>query len=87
MGRGTAPAQAQCLLRHRAPNGPLDERKRVGRFPGQAHLYVFAWHGRSDERADQRDPEQWRFFVVAESDLPRNQKSIGLARLKELVTP
>ena len=56
--------------------------------PGrQAHLYVFAWHGRSDERADQRDPEQWRFFVLAEQDLPRNQKSIGLARLKELAGP
>ena len=78
-------------------NASFDIAPRTGRWtrenewvdsPGrQAHLYVFAWHGRSDERADQRDPEQWRFFVVAESDLPRNQKSIGLARLKELVTP
>ena len=56
--------------------------------PGQAGaLYVFAWHGRSDERADQCDPEQWRFFVFAKQDLPRNQKSIGLARLKELAAP
>lgn len=56
--------------------------------PGRpADIYVFAWHGRRDERADQRDPEQWRFFVVAESDLPRNQKSIGLAKLKELAAP
>lgn len=56
--------------------------------PGRlAHIYVFAWHGRRDERTDQRDPEQWRFFVVPELDLPRSQKSIGLARLKQLAAP
>ena len=86
MGREIAPAQAQCL-RHRAPQGLLDETERVGHLSRQAHLYVFAWHGGSDERADQRDPEQWRFFVAAESDLPRNQKSIGLARFEKLAAP
>ena len=50
--------------------------------PGrQADVYVFAWHGRDDDHADHTDPGQWRFFVVAERDLPQGQKSIGLKRL------
>ena len=57
---------------------------RAGRY---ADLYVFAWHGRNDEQADQRDPEQWQFFAIAESALPAAQKSIGLSRLRELVNP
>lgn len=53
--------------------------------PGRyAHVYIFAWHGRDSADADQTDPRQWRFFVVAERDLPRGQKSIGLRRLKEI---
>lgn len=53
----------------------------------QADVYVFAWHGRHGKEADQRDPEQWQFFAIAESDLPAGQKSIGLARLKKIVSP
>ena len=50
--------------------------------PGRhADAYVFAWHGRDDDHADHTDPQQWRFFVVAERDLPQGQKSIGLKRL------
>ncbi len=57
--------------------------------PGRpADIYVFAWHDeRRDDSAGHRDPGQWLFFVVAEQDLPRNQKSIGLAGLKALVSP
>ena len=57
--------------------------------PGRpADLYVFAWHGESQaDRCDQRDAEQWLFFVVREQDLPREQKSIGLKAIEELVTP
>ena len=48
-----------------------------------ADLYVFAYHGlRTD--ADQRDPSQWIFFVVAEADLPPGQKTISLNPLKAL---
>ncbi|MYB15451.1 MAG: hypothetical protein F4X41_00225 [Chloroflexi bacterium] len=48
-----------------------------------ADVYVFAWHGeRRREFADQSDPAQWRFFVVAESELPCLQKTIGLQVLK-----
>ena len=51
--------------------------------PGRlADIYVFAWHGRDDDCANHTDPGQWLFFAVAERDLPKNQKSIGLGRLK-----
>lgn len=57
--------------------------------PGRpADLYVFAWHDeRRDEYADHRKVDQWRFFVVAESGLPRNQKSIGLTGLRSIASP
>lgn len=36
-----------------------------------ADLYLFAWHPEADLRiADHRHSGQWKFFVVAESDLP-----------------
>jgi hypothetical protein len=50
--------------------------------PGRnADLFVFGWHGRTDEAADHRDPEQWQFFVVPERNLP-DQKTISLANLE-----
>lgn len=57
--------------------------------PGRpADIYVFAWHGeRRDEYADQRDANQWLFFAVAEQDLPKKRRRIGLASLKAIVTP
>ena len=56
--------------------------------PGRpADVYVFAWHGEVDERADHRDAAQWRFFVVAERCLPTGQKSIGLSRLEKIAVP
>ena len=55
--------------------------------PGRnAHVYVFAWHGGTGETADQREPANWEFYVVAERDLP-DQKSIGLGPLRRLVSP
>lgn len=36
-----------------------------------ADVYAFAWHGESERGvADQRDPQQWLFFVVPERELP-----------------
>ena len=56
--------------------------------PGRpADVYVFAWHGRDDNDADQTDPRQWRFFVVPERNLPPGQKSIGLRRLQDITAP
>ena len=51
-----------------------------------ARIYVFAWHGGRLAAADQRDPNTWDFYVVAESDLPA-QQTIGLAALRSLSTP
>jgi|LGOV01.1.fsa_nt_gb hypothetical protein len=45
-----------------------------------ANFYIFAWH----EGTDQPAPEQWEFYVVASSDLPKQQKSIGLTGIRKL---
>ena len=55
----------------------LDEPRRL------ADLYLFAWHPEVGSRADHRRTDQWRFYVLAEKDLP-DQKSITLPRLEEL---
>lgn len=55
--------------------------------PGRnAEMYVFAFHPRTDDGADHRDPEQWLFYVVPTAALPK-AKTIGLPRLRTLVDP
>lgn len=55
--------------------------------PGRnADIFIFAWHGRTDESADHREPDQWQFFIVPEHRLPV-QKSIGWAALNRLAQP
>lgn len=39
-----------------------------------AQIYVLGLHPLRDETADHRLPEQWRFFVLAERDLPDARK-------------
>ena len=52
--------------------------------PGRhANVYVFAWHGETQETADQRDPTTREFYVVPECELPP-QKSIGLNIIRNL---
>ena len=48
-----------------------------------ADILIFGWHPRTDDGADHRDPDQWRFYVVRESDLP-DQKSLGLPAIQAL---
>ena len=50
-----------------------------------ACLYVFAWHPGEDADADHRRPDQWEFFVVAETCLPPEQDSISLGPLVQVV--
>ena len=45
-----------------------------------ADIYVFAWHDGDDQRCS----DQWEFFVVPSSGLPRHQKTIGLSVLRRL---
>lgn len=45
-----------------------------------ADIYVFAWH----DGSDQRNPDEWEFYVVMAKDLPEGQKSIGLSGVREL---
>ena len=57
--------------------------------PGrQAHIYVLAWHGEFDESiCDQRDENQWNYYVIRSNDLPERQKTISLGRIRQLVEP
>ena len=49
----------------------------------QADLYVFAWHPKTDsDIADHRRPDQWKFFVVAEQDLPQEPLTKSIARTR-----
>lgn len=66
---------------------PKDGGPRVESPGWQADTYVFAWHGRQDKDADQRDVGQWSFLVVAERDLPAHDGRIGLSKLEEIVAP
>ena len=76
--------------------GRFDIAERTGRYEGlewiaepgrAAAIYVFAWHPVIDhDAADHREPEQWQFFPVKASDLPR-QKTIALSRIAKLSEP
>jgi hypothetical protein len=57
-------------------------RAEVGRH---ANIYVFAYHPITDASADQLDPAQWVFYVVAANRLPPN-KTIGLTRVTSLAS-
>lgn len=68
---------------------------RTGRYEGHtwiaepgrnADLFIFGWHPITDSTADHRQPDQWLFYVVAESALPAC-KSLGLSTLKRLAEP
>ena len=54
--------------------------------PGRpADVYVFAWHPETDlDRADQRCPEQWQFFVVPERRLTEQYPTQQTIRLRSL---
>ena len=51
-----------------------------------ADIYLFAWHGETGEFVNQGDPMSWEFYVILESDLPK-QKTIGLKALQALKSP
>lgn len=53
-----------------------------------AHIYVFAWHPEANpDIADHRDPHQWQFFVVSETRLSREAKTISLSQVRRLADP
>lgn len=70
----------------------FDIRARTGHWVGsewiegsgrKAHLYIFAYHPRTDDGADHRDPLQWTFSVVEAKELP-DRKTIGFRPLAAL---
>jgi hypothetical protein len=48
-----------------------------------AHVYVFAWH----DGDDQREAEEWDFFVIGTDQLPKGQKGISLGAIRKVVDP
>ena len=52
-----------------------------------ADVHVFAWHGVKDgPLTDQREPDQWQFFVIPTSSLPAERPHIGLDDLKGMTS-
>jgi hypothetical protein len=78
------------------PSAPrFDIAERTGRWEGSvwiaepgrnAHIYVFAHHPIVDETADQRDPRQWRFYVIETAKLP-SARTISLQAVERLTPP
>ena len=76
-------------LRGRPTKGSFDIAPRTGYFSDggskwvkyvgrPADIYIFAWHPVAEKNVcDHRDPDQWRFHVVIETDLPPAQKTIS----------
>jgi hypothetical protein len=89
-------AAQQTWAAPRVPAQPrFDIAHRQGRWEGAtwiaepgrfAHLYVFAHHPILGDSADHRDPSQWRFYVVATTDLPF-ARTVSLAKLATLASP
>lgn len=82
------PVFAIAPLRERSANGSKGGDPE-GYPPGRpADVYVFAWHPETDlDRADQRCPDQWQFFVIPEFRLTEShptQKTIRLPPLSKM---
>jgi hypothetical protein len=88
-------AAKQSWVQKGPSRGVFDIAERTGRYVGAdwiagrgrfADLYIFAWHDRWDETADQRDESQWTYFVIPTSQLP-TQRTIGVAVVRKLAEP
>lgn len=56
-------------------------------LPGRpADLYIFGWHDAflPEETVDHRNPNQWKFYLLPETQLPTEQKTIALSKLIKL---
>lgn len=52
---------------------------------GPADLYLIAWHPISSlQEADHRNVQQWQFYLLPARAIPQTQKTMGLARLRDL---
>ena len=81
------------LVRRQTPRFPIAPPKGfwaeddvwIDRADHRVDIHVFAWHGVDDgPLTDQREPDQWRFFVVPTSSLPADRPHIGLDGLEEM---
>lgn len=90
--RSSAARQSWASTSERVPEPRFDIRARrdvaegVGSTTANrrfADIYIFAYHPRTDDGADHRDPAQWRFYSVQTSHLPL-QNSISIGALRKL---
>jgi hypothetical protein len=77
------------------PRPSFDIAPRKGRWEGStyvpgdgrnADIKASAFHPRTDEVADHRDPEQWDFYLLRAGKLPVGQKRISLSVVKSFTT-
>ena len=75
-GRSRTPPRYDIAAR---PGTLIGGRRSTKELPERAaDIYVFAWH----DGVDQRDENEWEFYVVSADKLPEGQKSISLIKLK-----
>lgn len=79
----SAAKQSWALAGGSASKCSFDVAARMGRWEGatwiaepgrNAHIYVLAHHPVTDDTADHRDPQQWRFFVISAEQLPATKR-------------
>lgn len=63
------------------------DNKRIDAPGRNADIYVLGLHEVTDDTADHREPNQWRFYVVPTFKLPATSKTIGLGPVRRLANP
>ena len=88
--RESPPTRASFSIKKPSTVYWADGTERKTRSPQRhADLYVFAWHPMEDwNTADHRRPDQWEFFVAAETNLPQPREpkamTISIEHLQRL---
>jgi hypothetical protein len=80
---GSVPSRGSFRMAYKTGRYLEDGNTWVNERSRNADIFVFAWHPGLDETSDHRSPEQWRFFVIAERDLPP-RASISLSTLRTI---
>jgi hypothetical protein len=97
----SAACQIWSVARKLKTRGSFDIAPRTGYFHEQgskyaamavpdrcAQTYLFAWHPIDNEDcADHRNPDQWEFYVVSAAQLPQNQRTIALSKIRAMTKP
>ena len=72
-------------IRARGKSAPRDANGSSSSTLSSPDIYLIGWHPvLSVGRVDHRKPTQWQFFVLPSRALPQGQRTLGLARVREL---